>query len=72
MSCMMWPTLDSEHSIFFSVSGRKNCTKKPPKKEPKQAIFDQNSRFVAKETQPHVWLIHTAPESGRVKGMAKV
>ena len=72
MSCMMWPTLGGEHSVVFSVSGGKNCTPKAPKKEPKQANFDQNSHFVAKETRPHVWLIDTAPESGRVKRMAKV
>ena len=45
---------------------------KSPPKEPKQANFDPNSHFVAKETLPHVWLIDTAPESGRVKRMAKV
>ena len=72
MPCTMWPTLGGEHSVVFSVSGRKNCTQKAPPKEPKQAIFDQNSRFVAKETRPHVWLIDTAPESGRVKRMVKL
>ena len=46
-------------------------TKSPPK-ESKQANYDQNSHFVAKETRQRVWLIDTAPESGRVKRMAKV
>ena len=45
---------------------------KSPQKEPKQANFDQNSYFVAKETRQQVWLIDTAPESSRVKRMAKV
>ena len=72
MSCTMWSTLGGELSVVVSGEEGKNCTQKAPQKEPKQANFDQNSHFVAKETQPHVWLIDTKRESGRVKRMAKV
>ena len=54
MLCTMWPTLSGELSVVVSGEGGKKCTQKSPQKEPKQAKFDQNSHFVAKETRPHV------------------
>ena len=71
MLCTMWPTLGGELSVVVSGEGGKMYPKSP-QKEPKQANFDQNSHFVAKEKQQHVWLIDTKRESGRVKRMAKV
>ena len=50
MLCTMWPTFSDELSLVASGEGGKTLYQNSPNKEPKQANFDQNSHFVAKET----------------------